>query len=69
MVQCIDAVRTHMCAPVPPPWGPKDQWEGGMDAHAPRWAENDPPQVLPVGKKIQIYWLWEFVILVAASLS
>ena len=25
MVQCIDTVRTHRCAPLPPPWGPKDQ--------------------------------------------
>ena len=25
MVQCIEAVRTHRCAPLPPPWGPKDQ--------------------------------------------
>jgi hypothetical protein len=32
MVQCIDVVRTHRCAPLPPPWGPKDQREGGMEA-------------------------------------
>jgi hypothetical protein len=48
MVQCIDAVWMHLCAPIPPPWGPKDQQEGGMDAHAPQGAENDPPQALPV---------------------
>jgi hypothetical protein len=34
--------------PLPPPWGPKDQWEGGMAAHAPRGAENDLPQARPV---------------------
>jgi hypothetical protein len=47
MVQCTDAVWTHKCAPVPPPWGPRGQWEGGMGAHAPRGHENDPPQSLP----------------------